>query len=273
MDQQEDITHFQETLNGPFPFSANGIVVALPSASFEEEMQTKIVFVGGTIGGNQGTNINTFAHENMHQWWGDNVAYAEHRLTFFKEGYATTAEYYTTARAAAIAAGGLGTPAGDAAYETSIRNRFNTQLSDDLEHVLGRRAVEPDVGEPVQHREHLHATGHVLPRAAGDPRPEQLQRREQGDPADLRRRLGHRAAADRRLPQVPEQGQLERGVLRQARRLLQAVVGHGLHGLAGTRQSPADHGPRPGRPALLRRGGQLRGLRRRAGRRCGSGRR
>jgi hypothetical protein len=126
MDQQEDITHFQETLNGPFPFSANGIVVALPSASFEEEMQTKIVFVGGTIGGIQGTNVNTFAHENMHQWWGDNVAYAEHRFTFFKEGYATTAEYYTTARAAAVTAGGLGTPAGDAAYETSLRNRFNT---------------------------------------------------------------------------------------------------------------------------------------------------
>ena len=52
MDQQEDITHFQEQFNGPFPFNANGIVVALPSASFEEEMQTKIVFVGGTIGNN-----------------------------------------------------------------------------------------------------------------------------------------------------------------------------------------------------------------------------
>ena len=51
MDQQEAITHFQEQFSGPFPFNANGIVVALPRASFEEEMQTKIVFVGGTIGG------------------------------------------------------------------------------------------------------------------------------------------------------------------------------------------------------------------------------
>ena len=126
MDQQEDITHFQEQFNGKFPFSANGIVVALPSASFEEEMQTKIVFVGGTIGGNQGTNASTFAHENMHQWWGDNVSYSDHRYTFFKEGQATTAEYYYAARAAATTAGGQGTPAGDAAFEASLVSRFNT---------------------------------------------------------------------------------------------------------------------------------------------------
>ena len=74
MDQQEAITHFQESITGPFPFNSNGVLVANPSASFEEEMQTKIVFVGGTIGGAQGTNVNTFAHENFHQWWGDNVA-------------------------------------------------------------------------------------------------------------------------------------------------------------------------------------------------------
>ncbi len=30
MDQQEAITHFQEQFSGPFPFNANGIVVALP---------------------------------------------------------------------------------------------------------------------------------------------------------------------------------------------------------------------------------------------------
>ena len=109
MDQQESITHFQESITGPFPFNANGIVVAFPSASFEEEMQTKIVFVGGTIGGAQGTSINTFAHENFHQWWGDNVAEGAPKLMWFKEGQATTAEYYQTALTAANAAGGQGT--------------------------------------------------------------------------------------------------------------------------------------------------------------------
>jgi len=85
MDQQEDITHFQEPFNGPFPFNANGIIVGLPSASFEEEMQTKIVFVGGTIGGSTGLSTSTFAHENMHQWWGDNVSYSDHRYTHDNE--------------------------------------------------------------------------------------------------------------------------------------------------------------------------------------------
>ena len=100
MDGQEDITHFQEGINGQFPFSSNGILVMQPNASFEEEMQTKIVFVNGTIGGAAGTSLGTFAHENMHQWWGDNVSYSDHRFTFFKEGQATTAEFYYTARAA-----------------------------------------------------------------------------------------------------------------------------------------------------------------------------
>jgi hypothetical protein len=129
MDQQESITHFQEQFNGPFPFNANGILVMRPNASFEEEMQTKIVFVNGTIGGSQGTNISTFAHENMHQWWGDNVSYSDHRYTFFKEGQADTAQRYDTARIAANAVGGQGTPAGDTAFEASLISQFNSQYN------------------------------------------------------------------------------------------------------------------------------------------------
>src|SRR5262249_21302530 len=68
IDMQEDITNFQTTFNGPYPFTTGGVVVGIPPASFEEEMQTKITFAGGTIGGNNGTSIGTLAHENMHQW-------------------------------------------------------------------------------------------------------------------------------------------------------------------------------------------------------------
>ena len=35
--------------NGPFPFTTDGVVIGVPSASFEEEMQTKITFAGGAI--------------------------------------------------------------------------------------------------------------------------------------------------------------------------------------------------------------------------------
>ncbi len=124
MDMQEDITHFQEQqVNGPFQFNANGIVVAAPSASFEEEMQTKIVFVGGSIG----STAQTFSHENMHQWWGDAVSYAQPKYTFFKEGYADFSEYLFLARNAGLAAGPEGSDAYNAAFEASIVSRFNSR--------------------------------------------------------------------------------------------------------------------------------------------------
>jgi hypothetical protein len=123
MNQQEDITIFQSQFNGPFPFTTNGVVIGIPSASFQEEMQTKITFNGGTI------SLGTFHHENMHQWWGDNVSEGSYNLTFYKEGMATLGEYLNTARTAQINAGGAGTPAGDAAFDTSLTNRFNTNYA------------------------------------------------------------------------------------------------------------------------------------------------
>jgi hypothetical protein len=120
MDQQEDITHFQERFNGPFPLSTDGVVIGVPDASFEEEMQGKITFNGGKI------SLGTFNHENMHQWWGDNVSESNFNETFFKEGMARLSEYLATARTAAVNAGGLDTPAGEAAFDASLVARFHT---------------------------------------------------------------------------------------------------------------------------------------------------
>jgi Peptidase family M1 domain len=120
MDQQEDITHFQERFNGPYPFTTDGVVIGVPNASFEEEMQGKITFNGGQIG------LTTFNHENMHQWWGDNVSESSFNETFFKEGFARLSEFLQAARVAAINAGGLDTPAGEAAFEASLVARFRT---------------------------------------------------------------------------------------------------------------------------------------------------
>jgi hypothetical protein len=120
MDQQPDITRFQSTFNGPYPSVTNGVVIGIPSASFEEEMQGKITFAGGTI------SLGTFNHENFHQWFGDNVSEAAYNLTFWKEGWATVGQYLSTARTAAIGAGGLGTPAGDTAFDNSLIGQFNT---------------------------------------------------------------------------------------------------------------------------------------------------
>jgi len=118
MSLQPDITAFEARFNGPFPFSSDGVVVGRPSASFEEEMVTMITFAGGRI------DTDTLYHENMHQWWGDHVTEADYRLTFFKEGLATLGEFFFQARKAAQAKGGLGTPAGQKAFEGSLVQAF-----------------------------------------------------------------------------------------------------------------------------------------------------
>jgi hypothetical protein len=123
MRQQQDITDFQSQFNGRFPFRTNGVLVGRPSASFEEEMQTMITFAGGAIG------LGTFNHENMHQWWGDNVSEAAFNLTFFKEGMATVGEFLYGARIAQRKAGGPGTVAGRRAFQRALVHDFNANYA------------------------------------------------------------------------------------------------------------------------------------------------
>ena len=106
MDNQEDIVNFQQIFNGPWAMTTDGVVVGTPSASFEEEMQGKITFAGGQIGGTTGTSLGTFNHENMHQWFGDNVAEAAFNLTWWKEGFATLGEYLSRRADAPLRPGG-----------------------------------------------------------------------------------------------------------------------------------------------------------------------
>jgi len=65
----------------------------------------------------------------MHQWWGDNVAESLFRFTFLKEGMAQMAQALFTARTAAAGAGGLGTAAGDAAFNASLVSQFNQRYN------------------------------------------------------------------------------------------------------------------------------------------------
>jgi hypothetical protein len=119
MRKQADITAFERRFTGPFPLSTNGIIVGTPAASFDEEMQGMIAFSGGSI------DTDTLYHENMHQWWGDNVSEDGYQMTFFKEGMATVAEILYDARLAQKAAGGPSTAAGRAAFQKQIVNDFD----------------------------------------------------------------------------------------------------------------------------------------------------
>jgi len=115
MDMQEAVLNFQSAFNGPYPFTTDGVVIGVPNAGFEEEMQTKITFA------NESIDLQTLHHENMHQWWGDNVSEASYNLTFFKEGLATLGEFFFVAGNAQTAAGGS-----PAAFEQSLVDTFNT---------------------------------------------------------------------------------------------------------------------------------------------------
>jgi hypothetical protein len=126
MDTQEEIVEFQERFAGPFPFTTDGVIIGATEASFEEEMQGKITFVGGEI------DESTFNHENMHQWFGDNVSESNYNMTFFKEGLAQLSEYLLTAKKAAIAAGGLDTAAGEAAFEASMIATFDESYGESI---------------------------------------------------------------------------------------------------------------------------------------------
>jgi Peptidase family M1 domain len=120
MRMQQDITEFESQFNGAFPFSSDGSLIGTPPASFDEEMQTMIAFAGGSI------DTGTLYHENMHQWWGDNVSEAGYQLTFFKEGLATLGEFLYGARQAEAKAGGPYTRKGVAAFQASLVHTFNS---------------------------------------------------------------------------------------------------------------------------------------------------
>jgi hypothetical protein len=110
MDMQEGILNFQSGFNGAYPFTTDGVVIGVPNAGFEEEMQTKITFA------NEFIDLDTLHHENMHQWWGDNVSEANYNLTFFKEGLATLGEFLFAAGNAQAAGG---------SFEQSLVDTFN----------------------------------------------------------------------------------------------------------------------------------------------------
>ena len=71
-----------------------------------------ITFASGSI------DLDTLYHENMHQWWGDNVTESNYNMTFFKEGMATLGEFLFAARVA-------GQTGGPAAFQASLVKQFN----------------------------------------------------------------------------------------------------------------------------------------------------
>ena len=135
MDQQQDITDFQSQFNGPFPFTSNGVLVGIPQAGFEEEMQTKITFQGGRIGLRD-------------------VPPREHAPVVGRQRLRGQLQ-------PDVLQGGHGP-----ARRVPVQRPHRSDGSRRPGHACGRRGVRREPGEPVQHelREHRE---HVDQRAVG----------------------------------------------------------------------------------------------------------
>ena len=242
---QADITRFQTQFNGPFPFSTDGVIVGIPSASFEEEMQTKITFARRLGSDRTSSTTRTCTSGGATT---SPRAVQPHLLQGGLRGHVGG---LTRPRTAATNAGGLGTPAGDAAFEASLVTRFNGTYNSHQRHTVDGRAVEPAVQrEPVRHTTPTRGPGRAYIALRAILGKANFNAASQGDP--------DAPTAAARSPQPQQIAVYKKwmpnkstGVLRQARRVLQAVVGHGLRRLAGGGQQAADHGPGPGRRRLL----------------------
>ena len=206
-------------------------------------MQTKIAFAGGAVG------LGTLYHENMHQWWGDNVAESDFTMTFFKEGMAELARVLARrAHRRRTPPAVQGTAAGEAAFEASLV----AQLQHELQPAPATSGTPP---RRTRRRWRCSAAarptapGHRLHRAAADPRHDPFTVL-QPDPAGLPRRLDHRGAARGRVPAgLPNQSPACPASSTRSSRSGSTRL-HDRRRPATSRRSP---GPGLGRRRLLRR--------------------
>ncbi|WP_394827746.1 M1 family metallopeptidase [Pendulispora albinea] len=90
LNRTPDIIDYESSVFGPYPFAAIGGVV-VPNLSFALEVQTRPVYGTAFFGSRANTSV--VAHENAHQWWGDNVSGDTWRNIWLHEGFATYAEW------------------------------------------------------------------------------------------------------------------------------------------------------------------------------------
>ena len=183
-------------VHGAVPVQHRRDLVGTPAASFDEEMQAMIAFSGGSI------DTDTLYHENMHQWWGDNVSEDGYQMTFFKEGMATAGRD-PVRRAPGAERGGRPV---DRRRPGRVPEADRQRLRSDLRRtaqLLDGRAVKPAAVQPLLRPANLPATRHRIRRPAPDPRARPLH---DGAGARSSAHYGgvehHRAAARGRLPPV-----------------------------------------------------------------------
>ncbi|WP_436533773.1 M1 family metallopeptidase [Actinoplanes sp. HUAS TT8] len=92
VERTAEITDWESTVFGPFPFEARGGVVTPPgSIGFALENQTRPNFADVFF--RRGSNTSVIVHENAHQWFGDSVSVQSWQNIWLNEGFASYAEW------------------------------------------------------------------------------------------------------------------------------------------------------------------------------------